>query len=989
MTSALTTATEAAQGLVVPSGSLAEYYPMEETTGTTASGVIAGTTLTATGGATPGGSAFVAGAAGCWNFSGATNSYLARTIPSGADPVKLSSSMAVGAFFNLSAVPAAATKLIDYVNAWSLTIQSYPYLGGAYNAGTTYQPGACCVYNSISWMAMQVTEGVTPGTNSAYWVGLCSVNWGGYLTENAVNSVTSPFLIPVGIPFGLLTGFSGSEFSTYLSGAITGQVFPIGAQIYSATANYVTNQVVAHTSGVWQAQQANGPSTAVVTPGTNTAYWEPYTAGTDTVPTPSSVALGVGGLGSGIGGTGASITGGMCGLSFWSCPPNKALSRYLWNAAVTNADLPPAVPSFLDLTQDVLIPQITAEASTFLCPACGRYSRTNEGYRLINSKKYHRDCYEGHAVNTTPAMLSGAATLNQFADRAARIQQWCLDVLVHRFDNFKSVYMSSLSGGVPPFIVMPGTTVNNFSLRFQLEVGCAAAVAARYSGSQKNGRLVAIASAIMETAIACQWGAPSNWLAPGYESIVGPSYLSGLSGFSESANWIGAYAAPGDGWSNTPGNTNWSFQYAAFIVLCLKKYVSSSRPGPGQMSTLERWMNSAIAGGESAWSGSFTVTTNGAPAFPQYVNGNWSVRTVLGFFYLWLLTRDQIWYQRYQISLEWMIAPYGEQVNWLGAWNPLTNYHQASDGSAASGYTPAGAIAGVADAVRLQSASYPSVYTGSSTSAWICTESIAGNASNPSPASDPTHWTRLENTLNNVNNIGNYYNWDGMGVQGLGFTDGGLADGSDCYGWLTEWNGNGGTAQGGGPSGSALYLQPGFSPDYTTLQVQDLTMGYFVSVAAGQPEPRFKFLINMLMNQASRYPYGAAATGGSPTNPLNNPQSTFFNNSIVVSGNTVFTESPSTWQYAWATDRQNQASGGYSTRHSLVDGFRSPGPAMMILSGLRSDLPASLAWGQFGSLIEPNVRSYVGQISGAESVAGGCHELLSPFLIASSRFPGF
>ena len=132
---------------------------------------------------------------------------------------------------------------------------------------------------------------------------------------------------------------------------------------------------------------------------------------------------------------------------------------------------------------------------------------------------------------------------------------------------------------------------------------------------------------------------------------------------------------------------------------------------------------------------------------------------------------------------------------------------------------------------------------------------------------------------------------------------------ADYWGHLNEY----GSGTGGGPPGSPLVGQPGYDGDYNTLQTDEASFTYLLN-----GDPVMRQVANLLCNTSGLYPNGGT-----------NPQATPFSYVTDFTTPGIYGGSGN----LWVINKTSGANGGYSTRHNLTDGYRSPWLAIRQLLG--------------------------------------------------------
>jgi hypothetical protein len=129
------------------------------------------------------------------------------------------------------------------------------------------------------------------------------------------------------------------------------------------------------------------------------------------------------------------------------------------------------------------------------------------------------------------------------------------------------------------------------------------------------------------------------------------------------------------------------------------------------------------------------------------------------------------------------------------------------------------------------------------------------------------------------------------------------------------------------------------------------------------------------MNSSGLYPSG----GGT-----NNPSATPFSYSACFST----TPSPGATG-VWVIDKTSGASGGYSTRHSLLDGYRQSWLPLSILTGARPDLNSAFPYSAYASHGEPDFKNAWIYSGFSENSYAQMVDIHAQYLFASPNWPGF
>ena len=137
---------------------------------------------------------------------------------------------------------------------------------GAWSSGTPYAVGAAVSENGSSYIAVVSNTSIDPATNVGG--GTVGTTWA--LLAKIGNTGPQGAIGATGATGA--TGDTGPTGATGATGA-TGPTGPFAGGTYSASVNYPAGSVVQYSSTVYLAIQPNGPSSTVITPGTNGSYW--------------------------------------------------------------------------------------------------------------------------------------------------------------------------------------------------------------------------------------------------------------------------------------------------------------------------------------------------------------------------------------------------------------------------------------------------------------------------------------------------------------------------------------------------------------------------------------------------------------------------------------------------------------------------------------------------------------------------------------------
>jgi hypothetical protein len=408
-------------------------------------------------------------------------------------------------------------------------------------------------------------------------------------------------------------------------------------------------------------------------------------------------------------------------------------------------------------------------------------------------------------------------------------------------------------------------------------------------------------------------------------SVLAPGYTFDTSTGAAAGSNPKGMYAPS--FDTTLNAQSWVLRDLCFIYLSLKNFMPQS--------TLARWEESILAGANFLHSGTYNQAASAPPYLNDhyYVNGNYMLRYSMVYWLVEQVTGDSAtWGALYNSSYEYALYPYGTPLTWLGIWNASTNYNSTN--------TPNGP-----HAVRYNGLPYK------------CISSITGSSGNSAPSSDTTHWTVLNTTTS--------ANAQGYGMQ-IVHQGSDSTYWSDYWGYVAEY----GSGAGGGPAGSALAGQPGYDGDYNSLQTDYCSTMWFLT-----RDPKWQQLANMLMNSSGLYPSG----GGT-----NNPSATPFSYSACFST----TPSPGATG-VWVIDKTSGASGGYSTRHSLLDGYRQSWLPLSILTGARPDLNSAFPYSAYASHGEPDFKNAWIYSGFSENSYAQMVDIHAQYLFASPNWPGF
>jgi hypothetical protein len=222
----------------------------------------------------PQGPAGATGATGPIGLTGATGATGSQGLPGAVGPQGLTG--ATGADGPIGPTGPAGT--IGVVTNWSSSV--------------TYQVGqvvfcAVCSSSGSSYVALAANTNQDPPTQPGFWNLIAEHGAIGAQGMQGPIGATGPIgpIGPAGAPGPMgaagatgavgpagATGPSGPQGPAGATGA-TGAPGPFAGGNYSASVNYPAGSVVDFASSTYLAVQANGPSSSVVTPGSNGSYW--------------------------------------------------------------------------------------------------------------------------------------------------------------------------------------------------------------------------------------------------------------------------------------------------------------------------------------------------------------------------------------------------------------------------------------------------------------------------------------------------------------------------------------------------------------------------------------------------------------------------------------------------------------------------------------------------------------------------------------------